>query len=183
MVTSALQTEGDNWRDDGIASKSQVASLQIALKESNNKLKDVQQQLDNLQRNIKNPKPSRKDFEDKYEERKAAAAQEKLRELEVKFVDFEHQIKQLGQENAKLLKELNVAYSEALSRLRRLVHNFLWGGSDGTRDTRPRVCWRAVILPRQAGNLGIVDPEMQSAALPSKLIVRGLYPGEEPWKQ
>ncbi|MCO5570106.1 hypothetical protein L7F22_023822 [Adiantum nelumboides] len=30
-----------------------------------------------------------------------------------------------------------------LSRLRRLVRNFLWGGSDGTRDTRPRVSWNS----------------------------------------
>ncbi|MCO5591071.1 hypothetical protein L7F22_045048 [Adiantum nelumboides] len=74
-------------------------------------------------------------------------------------------------------------YSRALSRLRCLVRNFLWGGSDGTRDTRPQVSWRTVILPRQEGGLGIIDPEMQSAALLSKLIVRGLYPGEEPWKQ
>ncbi|KAI5070524.1 hypothetical protein GOP47_0014867 [Adiantum capillus-veneris] len=112
MATSALQTEGDNWRDIESSNATQVASLQMALKESNNKLRNVQQQLDNLQRNMQNSKPSRKDFGDKYEERKAAAAQEKLRELEVKFVDFEHQIKQLGQENAKLLKELNAAYSE-----------------------------------------------------------------------
>ncbi|MCO5550636.1 hypothetical protein L7F22_004125 [Adiantum nelumboides] len=74
-------------------------------------------------------------------------------------------------------------YPQALSRLRRLVRNFLWGGLDGTRDTRPRVSWRTVILPRQEGGLGIIDPEMQSAALLSKLIVRGLYPREESWKQ
>ncbi|MCO5605745.1 hypothetical protein L7F22_059929 [Adiantum nelumboides] len=74
-------------------------------------------------------------------------------------------------------------YPQALSRLWRLVRNFLWGGSDGTRDTRTRVAWRTVILPRQERGLGIIDAEMQSAALLSKLIVRGLYPGEEPWKQ
>ncbi|MCO5560919.1 hypothetical protein L7F22_014539 [Adiantum nelumboides] len=74
-------------------------------------------------------------------------------------------------------------YPQALSCLRRLVRNFLWGGSDGTRDTRTRVSWRTVILPKQEGGLGIIDPEMQSATLLSKLIVRGLYLGEEPWKQ
>ncbi|MCO5574788.1 hypothetical protein L7F22_028580 [Adiantum nelumboides] len=74
-------------------------------------------------------------------------------------------------------------YPQALSRLRRLVRNLLWGGSDGTRDTRPCVCWRTVILPRQERDLGIIDPEMQSAVLLSKLIVCGLYPEEEPWKQ
>ncbi|MCO5581793.1 hypothetical protein L7F22_035682 [Adiantum nelumboides] len=74
-------------------------------------------------------------------------------------------------------------YSQALSRLRRLVRNFLWGGSDGTRDTRPPVSWRIVILPRQEGGLGIIDLEMQSVALLSELIVRGLYPREELWMQ
>ncbi|MCO5601547.1 hypothetical protein L7F22_055670 [Adiantum nelumboides] len=74
-------------------------------------------------------------------------------------------------------------YPRVLSQLRRLVRNFLCGGSDSTRDTRPRVCWHPVILPRQEGGLGIIDSEMQSAALLSKLIVRGLHLGEEPWKQ
>ncbi|MCO5573785.1 hypothetical protein L7F22_027559 [Adiantum nelumboides] len=32
------------------------------------------------------------------------------------------------------------------------------------------------------GGLGIVDPEIQSRALLTKLIVRGLFPGNEPWK-
>ncbi|MCO5557347.1 hypothetical protein L7F22_010910 [Adiantum nelumboides] len=67
-------------------------------------------------------------------------------------------------------------YPQALSRLCRLVRNFLWGGSDGTRDTRARVSWHTVILHRQKGGLGIIDLEMQSAALLLKLIVRGLYP-------
>ncbi|MCO5551035.1 hypothetical protein L7F22_004531 [Adiantum nelumboides] len=74
-------------------------------------------------------------------------------------------------------------YPQTLSRLRHLVCNFLWGGSDGTRDTRARVAWHTVILPKEEGGLGIIDPEMQSAALLSKLIVRGLYLGEDPWKQ
>lgn len=30
--------------------------------------------------------------------------------------------------------------------------------------------------------MGIIDPEIQSRALISKLIVRGLCPGNEPWK-
>ena len=51
------------------------------------------------------------------------------------------------------------------------------------RDTRPRVAWRTTILPRDEGGLGIIDLEMQSAALLSKLIVRGLFSGDEPWKQ
>ena len=56
-------------------------------------------------------------------------------------------------------------------------------GCDGLRDTKPRVAWHTIILPRDERGLGIIDPEMQSAALLSKLIVRGLFPGDEPWKQ
>lgn len=68
------------------------------------------------------------------------------------------------------------------SQLKRLVRNFLWAGSDGTRDTRARVRWSTVILPLEEGGLGIINPEIQSRALISKLIVRGLFPGNEPWK-
>ncbi|MCO5556481.1 hypothetical protein L7F22_010030 [Adiantum nelumboides] len=32
------------------------------------------------------------------------------------------------------------------------------------------------------GGLGIIDPEMQSCALLTKLIVKGLFPRNEPWK-
>ena len=69
-----------------------------------------------------------------------------------------------------------------ISRLRRLVRNYLWAGSDGTHDTRARVAWHTCILPREQGGLGIIDPEMQSRALISKCIIRGLFPGNEPWK-
>ena len=50
-------------------------------------------------------------------------------------------------------------------RLRRLVRNYLWAGSDGTHDTRARVAWHTCILPREEGGLGIIDPEMQGRAL------------------
>ncbi|MCO5587740.1 hypothetical protein L7F22_041692 [Adiantum nelumboides] len=66
--------------------------------------------------------------------------------------------------------------------LRQLIRNFLYGGSDGTHDTRARVRWSIVIMPTSQGGLGIIHPEMQSHALLTKLIVRGLFPGNEPWK-
>ena len=69
-----------------------------------------------------------------------------------------------------------------ISRLRRLVRNYLWAGSDGTQDTRARVAWHTYILPRAEGGLGIIDLEIQSRALISKCIIRGLFPGNEPWK-
>ncbi|MCO5564155.1 hypothetical protein L7F22_017811 [Adiantum nelumboides] len=56
------------------------------------------------------------------------------------------------------------------------------GQPDGTHDTRARVRWSTVIMPTSQGGLGIIDPEMQSCALLTKLIVRGLFPDNEPWK-
>ncbi|MCO5581971.1 hypothetical protein L7F22_035860 [Adiantum nelumboides] len=67
-------------------------------------------------------------------------------------------------------------------QLRRLIRNFLFGGSDGSLDTQARVRWSTCTLPTSQGGLGIIDPEMQSRALLTKLIVRGLFPGNEPWK-
>ncbi|MCO5592217.1 hypothetical protein L7F22_046215 [Adiantum nelumboides] len=69
-----------------------------------------------------------------------------------------------------------------MAQLRRLTMHFLFGGSNGSRDTRARVCWWTVILPTSKGGLGIIDPELQSRALLTKLNVRGLFPGNEPWK-
>lgn len=40
-----------------------------------------------------------------------------------------------------------------------------------------------MILPREEGGLGIIDPEIQSLSmLIPKLIVLGLFQGKEPWK-
>ncbi|MCO5549154.1 hypothetical protein L7F22_002620 [Adiantum nelumboides] len=69
-----------------------------------------------------------------------------------------------------------------MRQLRRLIRNFLYEGLDGTHDTRARVRWSTVIMPTSQGGLGIIDPEMQSRALLTKLIVRGLFPGNEPCK-
>ncbi|MCO5558177.1 hypothetical protein L7F22_011755 [Adiantum nelumboides] len=60
--------------------------------------------------------------------------------------------------------------------------NFLFGRSDDTHDTRARVCWSTVIMPTSQGGSGIIDFEMQSRALLTKLIVSGLFSGNEPWK-
>ncbi|MCO5550170.1 hypothetical protein L7F22_032705 [Adiantum nelumboides] len=67
-------------------------------------------------------------------------------------------------------------------QLKRLIKNFLFGGSDGSLDTRARVRWSTCTLPTSQGGLGIIDPEMQSRALLTKRIVWGLFPGNEPWK-
>lgn len=75
-----------------------------------------------------------------------------------------------------------MVHSGVMSQLRRLVRNFLWAGSDGTWDTVARVSWSTVIRTREDGGLGIIDPELKSGALVAKFIVRGLFPGNEPWK-
>ncbi|MCO5583111.1 hypothetical protein L7F22_037019 [Adiantum nelumboides] len=66
-------------------------------------------------------------------------------------------------------------------QLRRLIRNFLFGGSDGSFDTRPRGRWSTFILPTSQGGLGIIDLEIRRHALLTKVIVRGLFPGNEPW--
>ena len=68
-------------------------------------------------------------------------------------------------------------------QVRRLVRNYLWGGTDGTRYTCARVRWSTIILPRGSGGLDIIDPKIQIRAFLSKLIVWGLFPGKEPWKK
>lgn len=70
-------------------------------------------------------------------------------------------------------------HSKVLSQLRRPLHNFLWAGSDDTRDTTSRV---AEFLPRSQGGLGIIDPEIRSRALLATLLISGLFPWDKPWK-
>ena len=45
------------------------------------------------------------------------------------------------------------------------------------------MAWPVITLPTALGGLGIVDPACQSRALLGKLIVRGLLPGVESWKE
>ena len=69
-----------------------------------------------------------------------------------------------------------------ISQVQRLIRNFLWSGRDGG-PARAKVAWPVITLPTALGGLGIVDPACQSRALLGKLIVRGLLPGAEPWKE
>ncbi len=43
--------------------------------------------------------------------------------------------------------------------------------------------WDTLTLPIAKGGLGIIDPKSQSEALLAKLLVRGLAPRGEPWKE
>ncbi|MCO5559009.1 hypothetical protein L7F22_012600 [Adiantum nelumboides] len=58
-----------------------------------------------------------------------------------------------------------------MAKLRRLIRSFLFGGSDGTRDTRAKVHWSTVILPTSEGGFNIIDGELQNRALLTKFIV------------
>jgi hypothetical protein len=66
-------------------------------------------------------------------------------------------------------------------QVRGVVKNFIWGGKDA--PTHTKVKWDMLALPTAQGGLGIIDPKTQSEALLAKLLVKGLAPGGEPWKE
>jgi hypothetical protein len=45
------------------------------------------------------------------------------------------------------------------------------------------VKWDTLAFPTTRGSLGITNPKSQFEALLTKLLVRGLAPGGEPWKE
>jgi hypothetical protein len=66
------------------------------------------------------------------------------------------------------------------NQIRGIVRNFIWSGK--ASNARAKVKWETLTLPTSQGGLGIIDPKAQSEALLAKLLVRGLAPGGEPWK-
>jgi hypothetical protein len=66
-------------------------------------------------------------------------------------------------------------------QVRGVVRNFIWGGK--ATNARAKVKWDTLVLPTTKGGLGIIDPKTQSEALLSKLLIRGLAPRGEPWKE
>ena len=69
-----------------------------------------------------------------------------------------------------------------MGQLQRLIQNYLWSGNDGSH-ARAKVSWSTTVKPLDQGGLGIVDPLQQFKSLIAKLVIRGLLPGSEPWKQ
>jgi hypothetical protein len=61
------------------------------------------------------------------------------------------------------------------------VRNFIWSGK--AANAKAKVKWETLVLPIPQGGLGIIDPKTQSEALLAKLLIRGLAPGGEPWKE
>ena len=68
-----------------------------------------------------------------------------------------------------------------IGQIQRLIRNFLWSRGDGS-PARAKVACSIIAQPTACGGLGIIDPACQSRALLGKLVVRGLLPGGEPWK-
>ena len=46
-----------------------------------------------------------------------------------------------------------------------------------------KVAWSVITLPTAEGGLGLIDPAEQSRAMLGKLVVKGLLPSLEPWKE
>jgi hypothetical protein len=67
------------------------------------------------------------------------------------------------------------------SQVRGVVRNFIWGGK--ATPAPVKVKWDTLALPSPQGGLGIINPKTLSEALLAKLLVKGLAPGEEPWKK
>ncbi len=61
------------------------------------------------------------------------------------------------------------------------MRNFIWSGK--AINARAKVKWETFVLLTSQGGLGIIDPKTQSEALLAKLLVRGLEPRGEPWKE
>jgi hypothetical protein len=67
------------------------------------------------------------------------------------------------------------------TQIRGVIRNFIWGGKDAL--ARTKVKWDTLMFPTAQGGLEIIDPKTQSEALLAKLLIRGLAPGGEPWKE
>ena len=67
-------------------------------------------------------------------------------------------------------------------KLQRLVRNFIWGASLGSRVVA-KVAWSVLIRPKREGGPGLIDPMLHSKALLAKHVVRGFMPRDELWKK
>jgi hypothetical protein len=67
------------------------------------------------------------------------------------------------------------------AQVRGIIRNYIWSGKDA--PARAKVKWDTLVLLASQGGLGIIDPKSQSEALLAKLLIRGLAPGGELWKE
>jgi len=71
---------------------------------------------------------------------------------------------------------------DTLKQIKSLIRNFAWSGENGKRCCRAKVEWDSLIQPKHEGGIKLIDPTTQMQALLVKLLVRGLTPGNAPWK-
>ena len=69
----------------------------------------------------------------------------------------------------------------ALKLARATVRNYIWSGKEQS-CARARVKWATTVLPIVRGGIKILDPQWQSFALLTKLMIQGMSVGYEPWK-
>jgi len=72
-------------------------------------------------------------------------------------------------------------YPRMCSQVRGVVRNFIWSGK--ATNARVKVKWETLVHPTSQGGLEIIDPKTQLEVLLAKLLIRGLAPGGEPWKE
>ncbi|CAK9206371.1 unnamed protein product [Sphagnum troendelagicum] len=120
----AMQTEIQQLREKSqvdlqraeMSANAQVKTLQAELRQSNVQLQELQSCLQLLQSQfLSAPQPATRHVQytsDLVKEKDSGPEQERLYELETKFTALECQVKSLGQENLRLLKELDTAYNE-----------------------------------------------------------------------
>jgi hypothetical protein len=67
------------------------------------------------------------------------------------------------------------------NQIRGVIQNFILGGK--AIKTQAKVKWDSLMFPSISRGLGIIDPKAQSEAFFAKLLVRGVSPDGEPWKE
>ena len=71
--------------------------------------------------------------------------------------------------------------SSAIAKISALVRDFTWSRKFDHR-MRARIRWASAILPIVQGGMQVLDPRTQIQGLLTKILVRGMQPGQEPWK-
>jgi hypothetical protein len=61
------------------------------------------------------------------------------------------------------------------------LRNYIWGAKNG-HTTHSKIKWDIITKPTVQGRVKIIDPTLQASALLTKILVRGLQLGYEPWK-
>ena len=71
--------------------------------------------------------------------------------------------------------------SSAIAKITALIRDYIWSGRFDHK-TRARIRWATAILPINQGGMQVLDPANQIHGLLTKILIRGMQPGAEPWK-